>query len=249
MVIYMMNQNRNDIIRQYQEIKLYYKDRSFLHPSYHLERQLIDAIISGNEKRAKSMLDKINSMERAHLSEDSIRSFKNSLICTCTLFTRAVIKAGVDYEQAFDLSDACIKHIESTSMHNQLFQFEYDMLSEFINLLDKNKYSDVIQKVMNFIQNNIFKQLTLDEIAHHVYLSPNYLSSKFKLEVNISLNSYINKTKIEESKYLLHHTNTSISDIVFLFNFCNQSYYCSLFKKYNGITPKEYIKIRDKMES
>ncbi|UJZ87933.1 AraC family transcriptional regulator [Heyndrickxia coagulans] len=36
------------------------------------------------------------------------------------------------------------------------------------------------------------------------------------------------------------HTNIPISEIALLFHFCNQSYYTSLFKKYMGLTPKEF---------
>ncbi len=238
-----MLSNKNDIVKQYQHIKLYYENQSFIHPSYHLELQLLDSIISRNEKHAKELLDKLNSTKRAHLSDNIIRSFKNSLICDCTLFTRAVIKAGANYEQAFALSDACIQQIERTSNLEELSKLEYSILSAYINIFDhndENKYSDVIIKAINFIQNNILKPIKLEDIASHVFLSPNYLSTKFKEETKISLADYINKTKIEESKYLLLYSNTSISDIALTFNFCNQSYYTNLFKKYNQFTPKEF---------
>lgn len=235
---------KNDIIEMYQKIKLYYHDESFLHPSYHLEKQLLDYIKKGNKTRALETLIAINRLQRATLAKDELRSIKNSLICSCTIFTRAVMEEGVNPEDAYGLSDACIQKIESLNDKNALKEFEYSMLATFINLKNeqhKNKtYTDEVEKAIQYIYNNIFKQLSLEEISEHVYLSPNYLSTKFKHETGISLSDFINKTKIDESKYLLAHSNTKISDIALIFNFCNQSYYNRIFKRYTGITPSEF---------
>jgi two-component system, response regulator YesN len=51
---------------------------------------------------------------------------------------------------------------------------------------------------------------------------------------------YINRKKIEDSKYFLLHSNSRLSEIANMFGYCNQSYYTSLFKKYTGVTPGQY---------
>ncbi|HEY8436560.1 MAG TPA: AraC family transcriptional regulator [Haloplasmataceae bacterium] len=240
--------SKNELIKYYQKIKAYYHNQSFMHPSYELEMELIDNIKQGSIHRAKATLKRINALPRAILAKDKLRSIKNSLICSCTLFTRAIIEVGVNPEDAFGLSDACIQKIETIDQETQLDQFEYEMLEAFINLRLQKKqhhsnYSPEIDAAIQYIYNNIFNHLTLEDISQHVSLSPNYLSSKFKQEVGISMNDFINKAKVEESKFLLIHSNTKISDIAYIFNFCNQSYYTKVFKKYTGFTPYEYKKL------
>lgn len=240
--------SKNELIKNYQKIKAYYHNQSFIHPSYELEVELIDNIKQGSLSRAKSTLKKINELSRAILASDKIRSIKNSLICSCTLFTRAIIEVGVNSEDAFGLSDACIQKIETLNDEQTLINFEYEMLEAFIKLrLQKNNgstdYSPEIDAAIQFIYNNIFNHVTLEDISRHVLLSPNYLSSKFKNEVGMAMSDFINKTKVEESKFLLIHSNTKISDIAYIFNFCNQSYYTKVFKKYTGFTPNEYKKL------
>lgn len=240
--------SKNAIIKNYQKIKAYYHNQSFIHPSYELEVELIDNIKQGSLIRATKTLQQINQLSRAILATDKLRSIKNSLICSCTLFTRAIIEVGVNSEDAFGLSDACIQKIETINNEQSLINFEYEMLEAFIKLrLQKNKkktnYSPEIDKTIQYIYNNIFSLITLDEISQHVALSPNYLSSKFKNEVGIAMSDFINKAKVEESKFLLIHSNTKISDIAYIFNFCNQSYYTKVFKKYTGFTPYEYKKL------
>jgi AraC-like DNA-binding protein len=48
------------------------------------------------------------------------------------------------------------------------------------------------------------------------------------------------KTRVDESKYYIRYTNTKISDIAAFYQFCNQSYYTQVFRKFAGCTPNEY---------
>src|SRR6185437_11889183 len=84
----------------------------FSHPSYQFEKELLHWVSQADEEKAAPLLKKINNLAKARLSDNPLRSLKNSLICSCTLFTRATIEAGVTPEYAFDLSDVFIRKVE-----------------------------------------------------------------------------------------------------------------------------------------
>lgn len=239
----MITSINKSIINQYLMTRIKNQQEFFLHPPYLLEQQLLNAIQEGNYTKAYGVLNKINSLERAKLAHHPIRSLKNSLICSCTLFTRAIIQGGVHPETAFNLSDVYILELERADDPKRLTELEYEMVAHFINTLKeekKNTYNQTINRVLSYIHDNILQELSLHEIALQFNLTPNYLSQLFKKEVGTSLIEFINQKKIEESKYFLFYTDSSISDIALLFHFCNQSYYSSLFKKYTGLTPKKF---------
>nr|WP_237446585.1 helix-turn-helix transcriptional regulator [Shimazuella alba] len=71
-------------------------------------------------------------------------------------------------------------------------------------------------------------------------LNPIYLCQLFKNEVGISLREYIQQQKIEEAKRLLISTSYSLTDICTYLHFTDQSYFTKVFKKFVGITPKQY---------
>lgn len=52
--------------------------------------------------------------------------------------------------------------------------------------------------------------------------------------------TYINRKKIEESKFLLQNTKLSILEIAIMLNFTDQSYFTKVFKKYTNLSPKQY---------
>ncbi|GJM72587.1 hypothetical protein HMSSN036_48030 [Paenibacillus macerans] len=94
--------------------RMRYLRENFVHPPVDYEEELLEAIRTGNEQGAKQALAKINELEAAVLAAYPLRSKKNALIASCTLFTRAIIKGGVDPEIAFHLSDKIIMDIEKS---------------------------------------------------------------------------------------------------------------------------------------
>ena len=93
---------------------------------------------------------------------------------------------------------------------------------------------------MHYIRENYHKRLKVEEIAGAVGLSKEYLSSKFKQVVGISLPDYINQQKIAKAKQLMHFTHMSLSESSQYLSFSSQSYFQTVFKNLTGDTPMEY---------
>ncbi|MDN5315352.1 MAG: hypothetical protein PWP10_4102 [Clostridiales bacterium] len=219
--------------------------RSFQHPSYLLEQRLNQAIIASDKQGALAILDQINSLERAELAPSPLRSLKNSIIGSCTMYTRACIAGGVDSETAFMLSDLYIRQIEQITNSVEAEKLEYDMLIAFIDLVNENsspKYSPPIRKTMSYIQHHIQLKLTLADVASYVGIHPNYLCSLFKAETGQSIMQVYDQERCEAIKRFLSHTNISLTDIADNFDFSSVSYFSSYFKKQTGISPSEYRK-------
>jgi two-component system response regulator YesN len=234
---------KNDFIKHFLETRAENSLDFYYHPSFALEQQLMDCIIRCDQNLAIEVLDKINSLERAKLAAEPSRSLKNSLICSCTLFTRAIIRGGALPEDAFSLSDFMIRKIEKTDDFEDLKVLEYEMVSGFIDTLksaERLEYNQVVNRAITFIHKEILHDVSLEKIAEFAGVHPGYLSKIFKISVGMIIPKYINRKRIEDSKYFLLHSNSSLSDIAHMFGYCNQSYYTSLFKKYTGITPGQY---------
>lgn len=68
----------------------------------------------------------------------------------------------------------------------------------------------------------------------------NYLSQLFKKEVGIPISDYIQQERIEEAKKLIALSDTPLSDVCSSLTFNDQSYFTKVFKKFTGVTPKQY---------
>lgn len=233
----------NIIDKDFHEMKSHNLDVMYIHPPYFLEREMIDMIKKGDNKNAQRLLIETNKQQRAHLADDPVRSLKNSIICSCTLYARAAIEAGSLPEEAFTLSDTFINAIEHAQGGKELTELESEMLDAYcgmVNDVNDSKYSNIVLHTINNVNQSLTEKITLKQFADKVFVHPNYLSSLFKKEVGISLFEYILKRKVEESMYYIKYTDMPLAAIADKFHFCSQSYYIKTFKKTLGVTPNWY---------
>ncbi|WP_284139625.1 MULTISPECIES: AraC family transcriptional regulator [unclassified Virgibacillus] len=235
---------QKSVIQDFLKARKDNEESLFTHPNYRLERELLYWVEKADEAKAQELLQQINELDRATLAHIPLRSLKNSLICSCTLFARATIRAGVPPEHAFDLSDVFIRRVENTPDSEGVRKLEYEMVHYFIQAVEdyrKSAYhNEIVDRAVQYIHDHILQPLTLKEIAIETNVSANYLSAMFYKVVGVHLKTYINHKKIDESKYFLRHTDSSLLDIALLFGFCNQSHYTSLFKRFTGMTPRKF---------
>lgn len=223
--------------------KLNNLDRHYVHSSYLLEKKLLSAIQQGLMNEALDLMQQINNIEKPVLARDTSRSIRNALIASCTLFTRAAINAGIDTEDAFDLSDVFIKHIELIDNRKELIQFEYEMVKQFVTLINQNRtkqYKYPVSRIVTYIYENSTSKITTKDLAREVHLSPDYLSRIFYDETGMHITDYIQRQKIEVAKNFLVFSDMNVTDIATLLSYCNASYFTNVFKKYEGLSPKQY---------
>ena len=103
-----------------------------------------------------------------------------------------------------------------------------------------SKSNEITKKAIRYISKNFSHSITLEDVASHVHLNPAYFSTFFKQSTGYSFKEYLNMVRVEESKRLLSNTDHSIIDIALATGFEDQSYFSKVFKKYTGLTPKQF---------
>lgn len=93
---------------------------------------------------------------------------------------------------------------------------------------------------IEYIDGNLDKRLTLDQVSSKVYLSDYYFSKLFKRETGLSFSVYLNARKIQKAMILLKESDKSINDISDALGFTRLSYFSQTFKKYTGYAPTKF---------
>lgn len=101
-------------------------------------------------------------------------------------------------------------------------------------------YYGELSEVLDYINENIEKKLTLKDVSSNLFTSKSNLSSQFTQLLNISFKTYVDTLKIANSFELLLKTDDTISLISEKVGFSNASSYSKTFKSYMGMTPNEY---------
>lgn len=104
--------------------------------------------------------------------------------------------------------------------------------------------SYAVKRIINYLNENYENKISLDQIAHNMYLSPVYISKIFKEETGESPINYLIKIRLEKAKDILINTEGgSIKSIANRVGYEDVYHFSKLFKKYYGISPLYYKKI------
>lgn len=107
--------------------------------------------------------------------------------------------------------------------------------------LHVKKGTALITNVQKYIHNNLSNpELSLRLIAKELYVNESYLSRVFKQEKQESLIEYITRNRIEKSLQLMDVTDMKAYEIAEAVGIKDAHYFSICFKKYLGVTIKEY---------
>lgn len=98
------------------------------------------------------------------------------------------------------------------------------------------------QSVFNYINKNLDRAISLDELANIANLSKYYFIRAFKDETGMTPHEYIINARVNTAVFFLSTTDLSMSEISLKCGFSNDSAFNNSFKRYIGDTPYSYRK-------
>ncbi|MCE3075170.1 AraC family transcriptional regulator [Chryseobacterium gwangjuense] len=105
------------------------------------------------------------------------------------------------------------------------------------------EYKKRIVKTIQYIDNNLDMELSLEKVSEIAAYSPFHFHRIFRLITDETVQNYITRKRIEKSAfYLALRKNLSVKDIYYQFGFSNHSAFNKTFKKYYGKSPSEFRK-------
>ena len=97
---------------------------------------------------------------------------------------------------------------------------------------------EIVVSCINYIENNIYSKIILDELAIHAGISKYHLHRMFKSLTGESLMEYVQSRKLSSSVNELLQTNMRIIDIALEYGFDYEQSYIRAFRKKFGHTPQ-----------
>ncbi|OPJ57312.1 AraC family transcriptional regulator [Clostridium oryzae] len=172
--------------------------------------------------------------------------FKKSLSENSGVFTISkpdVIEKGIELAFEMAISDRLMKSLEcSKIVYDLIVNIIVNVLSDEEELVF-SQYSK-LKPIFDYIDDNYNRVITLEELSSIANLTPQYLCTIFKKIKGIRVFEYINSVRIKNSKeMILKYKHMSIKEISYKCGYEDSSYFCSIFKKQEKITPGEFKKL------
>lgn len=253
--------NLYDIPKRYQQACK--KPRGLLQPSdgINIEKDYYndkDGQVSLSIYQEKSILSAIQILDSIEM-ESVISSifgdlnircadYKSVHICTSEMMNiafKVASKEGIKLNEISlgeGLTGESLNNCESAEKARIYIIGLYTELIEELKKLRKDNYSNYINDAVNFIRKNYRINISLNETAESIGITPSYLSRLFKEETNRGFTEYLTEIRVQAAKKLIDDGEKKIKEIYEIVGFNSYNYFFKVFKDIEGITPLHYAK-------
>ena len=138
----------------------------------------------------------------------------------------------VDYYWQYQIFEGLKPIVEYLSKDTK-----YDILS------GNSTKSIICRKVIKYLDMNINRFVSVEEIADNLYLSAHYLGVVFSNTTKTTIKEYQMSLKMEKANSLIRNSNCNLNEIADELGFSSLQYFSKCFKNYYGFTP---ISIKNK---
>ena len=220
-------------------------DMQIMQARYDSENELLQIVSRGQILRAERLLGGFIPTHFSQRTADPLRNIKNYCIIGNTLLRKAAEHGGVHPVYLDATSSDFAKRIESLPAVSSGEDLFADMVRSYCRLVRKHTaqhYSPPVEKAVLFIDADLSRDLSLRSIAEEINISAGYLSTLFRQETGKTITEYVNEKRIEHAAGLLHSSTLQVQTVAQYCGIPDVNYFTKIFKRYQGVTPREYRK-------
>ncbi|GKU27667.1 response regulator transcription factor [Clostridium folliculivorans] len=175
--------------------------------------------------------------------ENAVKSIKNAakkIIYEFEQITTLTCCVGIS-NVCKDLSiihNACDE--AEKAVNNNMFTDINRILS--IDGIENNMSSRKINEAIKYITANYNKDISVDDVANALYISPSYLMHLLKDNIGKTFNECLKEARINAAKELLVNPKYKVYEVCYKVGYNDIKYFSQVFKRSTGMTPSEYSK-------
>ena len=166
-----------------------------------------------------------------------------SLLSSAALLESMGVDKDKTSEILGDMSDS-IKNVDSYDKAKDFVTTLLKRVVEYRNAVSDKKYTEIIEKAKKYIRENYQNEdMSLQSVALKVNVSSNHFSTIFRKEAGETFIDFLTGVRMDKAKELLTCTSIKTSEIGFEVGYRDPHYFSYIFKKTQGVSPKEYRRI------
>ena len=127
---------------------------------------------------------------------------------------------------------------DSVALSNKMSELFCRLIQSTIRQEVSSKY---VKMTNQYIKRHYAEDIGLQDVAKYVGVSESYLSRIYREETGMTFVDSLNQIRINAAKGYLSG-DMSIKEAAFMCGFRKYNYFFKVFKKYEGVTPREYLK-------
>lgn len=145
-----------------------------------------------------------------------------------------------DFLRLPDAMGELYRNIEGCENFEELRGIILEQIRERGREEKRMNYSPYVTKAMEYIEKNYSRISYITDVADSVGLNDDYLGHLFKNETGMTVNQFLNNTRMNRAIYLLTNTRLKTYEIAEKVGYANSGYFSKLFKQKFQVSPYEF---------
>ena len=209
---------------------------------FSIERDLIYAAGENDWNSVEKIIDEIFDIYISKtFYEKSLREM--NIISLINTINRSIQKASLSINDLLSHNQYLFLELKMSSTSQELCNRIKDIYRIILAKGEKNqslRTEDFGQQLKQYIVENYSRDISLNDIADHFSLSPNYMSLVFKKTLDSTFKEYLNRFRCEKAKELLRQPDIRVAEVSAMVGITNVNTFIRIFKKDCGISPGQY---------
>ncbi|MHA7965528.1 response regulator transcription factor [Paenibacillus sp. CAU 1782] len=204
-----------------------------------LERLILQSVLSGDEGHITSGLTLFQkSLDHEKQSKPLVLKFAFALYFA---LYRLCIEKELDVNTIFgqDLEEIT-KKLAKLNIDSIYAELLNTALCIGRQLNEKKQSNKLFESILDYIREHYNQDISRETVAKEVFITPGYLSLLFKQQLRSSFLDFLHKVRMEQACLLLKDQSLRIADIALQVGYNDEKYFFQVFKKYMGMTPKQF---------
>ncbi|MGG3306380.1 AraC family transcriptional regulator [Paenibacillus lautus] len=193
---------------------------------------------AGNESSCQSLIERaLGRLQRQEATADQLSHFAKSV---SVRMRRTVELLKINIDALPDYAEK-LAYSVTPEQYRDILLDELAHAAHAIRLKREEHY-DIIQYVFHYLESHYAEEISLEQLASKLNMSPTYLSGYIKEKTGSNFSDQLNAIRITKAKELLQTTNMPIQEVGNRIGYRNVTSFIRMFKKVTGQTPGDYRK-------
>ncbi|MDD5260368.1 MAG: AraC family transcriptional regulator [Methylacidiphilales bacterium] len=168
---------------------------------------------------------------------------KGLLLELVVMMSRAAVEAGATQADVLGMNYHCITELAGIDDDEQLAKWLRATLERLFAAMERQEDFTpplLITKALNYIRENLHRDVTRDETARFAGISPSHFSRLLRERSGRSFTDLLRQCRVDLASELLQTSDQSLAEIAGACGFCDQSYFTHVFQQAKKMTPKQF---------
>ena len=206
------------------------------------EFRLLSAIQRGEKEQAREIINRVL-LRVYHLGHGNLDVLKALVLEMVVLMYRTTVDQGADPRELLGVNSSYLGRFHEIGNEVELSAWLTGWLEAFISsslTRHDRSHHDTISMAIEYMKKNLDRPITRDEVARMCNMSYSYFSRIFRQKTGDTFTGLLNRFRVEQARSLLDDRSKRVYEAAYEAGFTDQSYLTKVFKKYVGMTPREY---------